>query len=143
MFDAYDVTAEIGGPPLTRRLTMNRSYTVRASLAIFAIWILGELIGVFPESFDQNSGYWWFFGWIIFAAWIRVFILFWQTLAFALQSRSLGWVVGHVMFGPLASIGYYLSTEPQPLNTSSKAPRFGRSQPIKINKQDPTDPSGR
>lgn len=97
---------------------MDRSNTVRASLAIFAIWIVGAMVGVIPESIDQDSGPWWVFGLIVIVAGIRLFILFWQTLAHAVQCRSLGWVVGHVIFGPLASVAYYMDTKSQSLRTT-------------------------
>ena len=113
---------------------MDRSNTGRVSFGIFAIWIVGVMLGIIPESIDQNSGYWWFFGLIVFAAAIRLFILFWQTLADAVQRRSLGWVFSHVIFGPLASIPYYLTAKSQPLSTTPTTAHVPEGQPMQITK---------
>ena len=113
---------------------MDSSNTVRGSFAILAIWIVGAMVGIIPENIDPNSGYWWFFGLIVFAAGIRLFILFWQTLAHAVERRSLGWVVSHFIFGPLASIVYYLVAKSPTLSVTLPVAHAMRGQPMQINK---------
>jgi hypothetical protein len=115
------------------RQQMEPSNTVRASFAIMVIWIVGVMVKIIPEVISQASGYWWFWGvFVVFAA-IRLFILFWQTLADAVHSRRLGWVVAHVLFGPFASAAYYMTAEPQSLDIPTTTSTYKTAQPIKLN----------
>ncbi len=91
---------------------MKRSNTVRASLAIILICFVGVMTGIIPEA--MNSDHWWVVQILLFAACFRLFILFWQTLADAVECRSLGSVIWHFLFGPLASVLYYLFTKERP-----------------------------
>lgn len=102
---------------------MDRSNTVRASLAIIGIWIVGVLVRIIPETINQDSGYRWILRLLGVAAALRLFILFWQTLVDAVQCRNVGWVIGHFLFGPVASIPYYLVTKERPPDPKP-TPRF-------------------
>ena len=97
---------------------MKRSKTVGIALSVFGVWILGAVVGIIPSDIDQGSGYWISFGLLAFAAMIRLFILFWQTLSHAVRfepaSARMRWVVYHLLLGPIASLWYYFSSRPIP-----------------------------
>ena len=104
---------------------MDRSNTVRASLAIVVIWLLGSMAGLIPDNTLQQSAPWMILGLFVLAAMLRLFALFWQTLAHAVQARSLGWVVGHFFFGPIASAAYYLGAKSPSGNNTRPPESFG------------------
>jgi len=90
---------------------MHRSRTVTLSIIVLSLWILGSIIGVIPSETNQNSGVWWYLSFLIFAALIRLTVLYWQTLIHAIKEAPLdnrvGWVVGHFLLGPIVSVPYY------------------------------------
>jgi len=106
---------------------MDRSNTVRASFAIIVIWLLGVIL----NNTLQQSASWIIVRLLVLAALLRLFVLFWQTLVHAVQSRSLGWVVGHFFFGSIASVLYYLVTKTPslPTNAGIPAPVAGQGLP--------------
>lgn len=109
---------------------MRRSITVTPSILVLLAWLVGVAVGLIPEDVDPSSGVWWLIGFLPLAALLRLFILFWQTLGHATQhappeGRS-GWVIYHVVFGPIASVAYYYAyRSPSPRRVTQDPNRGG------------------
>ncbi len=92
-------------------MKMYRSKTVTPSWIIIVIWIAGSATKLIPTETDQGPSAWNYLGWIVFVAWIRLTILWWQTLynavKYAHPDSRMTWVVGLILFGPFVSIPYY------------------------------------
>ena len=98
---------------------MHRSKTVTASCVIFALWIIGWITAIIPSEVNQHSGLWYYFGVLFFAAAIRLLALCWQTLAHAVRYANpdarMGWVIGHILLGPVISVPYYYKNKMRPI----------------------------
>ena len=128
--------------PRTFGKKMKRSNTVRASLLILSVWIVGVITGLIPENIDEDSGIWQIVRFLPIAAGVRLFILFWQTLIDAVECKSVGWVVGHFLFGPFSSIPYYLVTKERPPEPDPTPPfeHFSRRLPEEYEAEQDEDP---
>jgi hypothetical protein len=108
------------GPGRRRRMVaMKRDRTVTVSVVgLVATLVLASVLKI-PKAVepDDPAHYWVILGVMLLCA-LRLSLLWLQTLIHAVEnlprSDRAAWVLGHLFFGPLSSLWYYLKTRPVP-----------------------------
>ena len=101
---------------------MKKSYTVIVSLWVIGVWIVLSVSRIVPASLNDAEGFLAILFWAVLFAAIRLFALYWQTLIHAIQyvprHNRVAWIIGHFIFGILASIPYYFIMQESRLHSS-------------------------
>jgi drug/metabolite transporter (DMT)-like permease len=90
---------------------MTRDITVIVSIALFAIaWVLGRFLDMPSHIKPEDPVSFKILFVVMFCCAIRASVLWFQTLINATRGAKVGWVIGHVVLGPIASYIYYFTT---------------------------------